>query len=66
MSLGLSIASPLSYARSEVVSHGLAGLAAFCHGMVICYATYEEQVEEKAEDVSSTEVRHIGRCRRND
>lgn len=66
MSLGLSIASPLSYVRSEAVSNGLAGLAAFCHGMVIYYATYEEHVEEKAEDVGSTEMRDRGRRRRND
>lgn len=55
MSLGLGIASPLSYVQSEAVSNGLAGLAASCHGIVIYYATYEEHVEEKAEDVSITE-----------
>ena len=51
MSPKLSIASPLSYVRSVAVSIELAGLAAFCHGMVICYVTYEEQLKNKAEDV---------------
>lgn len=51
MSLELSIASPLSYVQSEAVSNGLAGLAAFCHGVLIYHVNYEEHVEDKVEDV---------------
>lgn len=66
ISLGLGMASPLTYVRSPAVSNGLAGMAGAMQAMVIYYATYEVFIEERIEDMAAIELRRRRRARRND